>query len=262
MATKMHELLAAESNVTGVYNAMTEETFNVLGKADHFTRTVTAKTYFNEEDTKLNETTTKDITTTVSDRLGYFFGRPFQNMIDTALQKDATNQVAKANLIVEGKTLLEDVPATALLNWETKFDALRKMLLKIPTLQPGLVWVEDENENLWKTDEPVVSFQTKKTMVPVELSPATEKHPAQVDKIFEDIPVARIEKTTWSGMWTSKQKADALARLDTLLVAIKKARQRANRTDVVKVRAGKILADFILKGPEADSLTGADTEEE
>jgi len=76
--------------------------------------------------------------------------------------------------------------------------------------------------------------------------------------VFEDVPVASVTKTVWSGMWTSRQKADALARLDTLLIAIKKARQRANRTEVLKPRAGKVLADWILKGPEADDLSGSD----
>lgn len=258
----MHELLAAETNVNAVYNAMLEETFKVLEKPEHFTRVTATKEHFNTDEAHLNVTETKDMVTTVSDRLNYFFGRPFINMVDTSLQKDATNQVAKADLIVDGQTLLTAIPATALLAWESKFDALRRVLLKVPTLPSGPLWEEDDQENgLWRTAEPQVSFTTRKTMKPVELSPATKEHPAQVDKVFEDVPIAKVTKTTWSGMWTSKQKADALARLDALLIAIKKARQRANRTDVLKPKAGKVLADFILKGPQADDLTGDDTED-
>lgn len=256
---KMHELLAAETNVNAVYNAMLEETLKVLEKPDHFTRVVAAKEFFNTEESHLNQTETKDMVTTVTDRLGYFFGRPFINMMDTSLQKDATNQIAKADLVVNGEVLLKEVPATALLAWESKFDALRRVLLKVPTLPPGPVWEEDPNEdNLWRTKEPQVTFTTKKTMKPVILHEATKEHPAQVEKVFEDVPVAKVTKTVWSGMWTSSQKADALARLDTLLIAIKKARQRANRTEVLKPKAGQILANFILRGPEADDLSAAD----
>jgi hypothetical protein len=258
---KMHELLAAEANVNAVYNAMVEETFKVLDKGDAFTKTVTKKEFFNEADSHLNTIETKDKTTTVDERLGYFFGRAFAGAIDLGLQKDSTNQVAKADVVVDGNKILTGIPATALLSWESRFEALRRMLLKVPTLPHGPIWEEDEQECLWKTSEPVVSFTTKKTMKPVILHEATKEHPAQVKEVFEDVPVARIEKTTWSGMWTSKQKADALARLDALLIAIKKARQRANRTEVVKAKAGKVLADFILKGPQADDLSGDDSED-
>src|SRR5258708_7249877 len=261
MASKMHELLAAEANVVSVYNAMLEETFKVFEKPEHFIKATATKKHLDESEANLDTTETKDITTTVEERLNYFFGRSFVNMVDLSLQKDTTNQAAKANVVVNGVTLLRDIPATALLSWENKFDALRRMLLKVPTLQPGPVWVYDEHEQLYRTAAPNVTFTTKKTMKPVVLHEATKEHPAQVDKVFEDVPVARVEKTVWSGMWTSKKKADALARLDTLLIAIKKARQRANRTEVVKVQAGKILADFVLKGPEADALTGTDEAE-
>jgi hypothetical protein len=257
---KMHELLAAETNVNAVYNAMLEETLKVLEKPDHFTRVTAAKEFFDTSESHLNQTETKDMVTTVGDRLGYFFGRPFINMMDTSLQKDATNQIAKADLVVNGEVLLKEVPATALLAWESKFDALRRVLLKVPTLPPGPVWVEDDQEDgLWRTAEPQVTFTTKKTMKPVILHEATKEHPAQVEKVFEDVPVAKVTKTVWSGMWTSKKKMEALGRLDALLIAIKKARQRANRTDVVKIKAGNILSDFILRGPE--EVTGSDSEE-
>lgn len=259
MAGKMHELLAAETNVKTFYNAMLSETMKVFGTGAHFVKQVETLTHFNAEESRLDTVKTKDIVTTVDERLGYFFGRPFVNMLDLMIQKDATNQTSKADLVVEGQTILSGVPAVTLLSWEGHFDALRAVLLAIPHLQAGPEWVRDDAENLWRTKEAMVSFNTRKTAIPVVLYEATKEHPAQVKEVFEDKAIAKKEVTTWSGMWTSKQKADALARLDALLVAIKKARQRANRAPVVQVQAGAILANFILKGPEADKLTGADT---
>ena len=91
-------------------------------------------------------------------------------------------------------------------------------------------------------------------MRPVVLVLPTKEHPAQVEKIVEDVPVARIERTMWSGMWTSKKKQDILARLDVLIVSIKKARQRANRADLHPIKIGKIISQFLLHGPKSEEL--------
>ena len=259
----LHELLAVEQQVLGHYNAMVKETEAVFGKPDHFLMGVRRKEMFNEADARLNTTETKDMVTTVHDRLSYFFKDAFAKMIDTELQKDATNQAAKADLIVDGKTILKDIPATALLNWETRLSSLLELLKQIPTLAPGVVWVVDpDRDNCHRTDpkEPKITFSTKKSSKPVVLYEATKEHPAQVKEVSEDIPVAKIIEEVHSGMFTSKQKADILARAQALLKAVRKARQRANRTEIVKMRAGHVLGKFLMEGPEMDHLSEVDDE--
>lgn len=259
---KLHELLAAESGVTKVYDELLGESEKVFAKPAHFTKIVTDKHYFDAtEASKLDTSEVTDMVTTVDERLSYFFGRPFTNCIDTILQKDATNANAVADLVVSGQTLAYKVPAITLLAWEKRFEGLRKLLLAIPTHQPGVEW-EDDSDTGYKVSKGVKTFTTKKTMKPVVLHAESVHHPAQVEKVFEDVPIAEITKTTYSGMWTSLQKADALARLDALHIAIKQARQRANRTDVVKHKVGESLARFILKGPAADKLQSATDEVE
>jgi hypothetical protein len=248
MTAKMHELLAAESSVSTVYNTMHEETMSVLGKPDHFTRATTTKTFFNDEDSKLNTQETKDNVTTVADRLKYFFNNAFVRYFDLLAAKDKTNQVAQADLVLKGETIAQNVPATLLLTLENRLNNLRSMLLSAPTLRPGPEWQWDETERMFKTKEPQVSFATKKTIRPIILHPATDKHPAQVDKISEDIPVAKVEKLEWSGNLTSGEKSDMLGRLDELVLAIKEARQRANNAEVVQERIGQKFADYII-GP-------------
>ena len=51
--------------------------------------------------------------------------------------------------------------------------------------------------------------------------------------------------TTWSGMISSAQKSAILGRMDKLIRATKKARQRANTQEVVKVTISKKLIDFL-----------------
>jgi hypothetical protein len=244
---KMHELLAVESMLSANYQRDTQETLRVLDKADNFIRSVASKRHFDEDMKRLDVTETKEMTTTVADRLKWYSGA-VRKFLDSQVQKDKTNQIAKADLTVGSTLLAKDVPATTLLMLESKLQDLRKVFEAIPTLPAGKVWDRDEAQNLWRTKDPEVSFSTKKTMKPVILHPATKEHPAQVEKVTEDVPIAKTERVVYSGMLTSAQKADLLSRLDTLLAATKSARQRANATDVVKQEIGNDIFSFLYDG--------------
>src|ERR1041384_104506 len=113
--SKLYELLAAEASVAGAHQTIHLETLKVLDKPEHFVRTETNVSYFDEVDQKLNTSETKASTTTVDDRLSYSFGRPFVNYVDLLVQKDRTNQEARADVVVNGQVLLKDIPSTALL---------------------------------------------------------------------------------------------------------------------------------------------------
>jgi hypothetical protein len=216
--------------------------------------------YLDAANEKLNTSERTKNVTTVKDRLDYSLGRTFQAALDLIAQRDATNQISRANLIVNGKIVAGDVPGTVLLALESRLSDARRVIEAAPTLQSGPVWDWDDKESMWKTAQPHVAFKTEKTFKPVTLHPGTDKHAPQIEKISVDVPVAKIETSTWSGMWTSKEKHDALARLDALLIAVKKARQRANRTDVEDFKIGAAIAEFILRGPVSEHLTGTDTE--
>ena len=251
--SKMHELLAVEATIAGNYGRDLSETMHVFGKAHDFTKTVTTKKHFDSDNSHLDTSTVEDITTTVPDRLKWF-GEIAKRYFDVEIQKDATNQKAVADIVLDdGKVLYKDVPATTLLMLETKLGVeLRKMLVAIPTLDSNIVWDFDENENLWRAGGLAPTFVTKKTFVPLVLAPATDKHPAQVKEGFEDRPVASVTKQILSGMITSRQKATLLANLDALLAAVKKARQRANSTEVVMTKDfGESIVGFITKDLKA-----------
>ena len=242
---KMHELLSVESSVVSNYNRDFEETLKVFGRADLFTRTVTKKEYFDESDaSKLNTTETKEITTTVSERLKWF-RKPVSKFFDFVLQKDLTNQKSTADIEVDGKVLASGIPATTLLMLETKLQDMRKVLNEVPTLPAGFIWETDAGQGLYRSKEPKITFSSKNTPKAVVLYEATKEHPAQVKEVNEAVPVAKVTVETYSGMLTSGQKADMLGRLDTLLQAVKKARQRANLVDVQKADIGETLVNYI-----------------
>lgn len=246
---KLHEILAVEQGLQSAAKRINEETIKTFDKKDeHFVESLRTVTHFAEEDQKLDTTEAKAMVTTVFDKLLYTVG-PNVRALDAYLQKEATNQKAAADIVVGDVTLVLGVPATVLLGLETKIAELRSVYEKIPTLAPGPTWVADTDRRkaggIYRSEHTDTTFRTKKTVKPVIMAPATEHHPAQVQAIQEDVPVARITTQHWSGMITSAQKSDLLGRLDRLLRAVKRARQRANATEVEKRQIGKALFDFI-----------------
>jgi hypothetical protein len=249
---KLHEVLAVESGLQTAAKKINEETIKTFGKKDeHFVETVRELVYFAEDDQKLNTSETKAMVTTVFDKLLYSVGANVR-ALDAYMQKEATNQKAHADIVIDDKVLAKDVPATVLLGLETKLTELRAVYEAIPTLAPGPTWVVDRDRRkeggVYKAVSPNVTFSTRKTVKPIIMAPATEQHPAQVQAIQEDVPVARITVQHWSGMVTSAQKSDLLGRVDKLLRAVKRARQRANATEVEKHTIGKEIFAFLHDG--------------
>lgn len=249
---KLHEILAVESGLQTAAKKINEETIKTFGKKDeHFVESVRTVTHFAEEDQKLDTSESKAMVTTVFDKLLYTTG-PNVRALDAYLQKEATNQKAFADIVVDDKIIATSVPATVLLGLETKLAELRTVYEAIPTLAPGPTWVEDRTRRahggIYGSEHADVTFRTRKTVKPIILSPATKEHPAQVNAIQEDMPVAKITTHHWSGMLTSAQKSDLLGRIDKLLRAVKRARQRANATEVVAGKIGGVLFAFIHEG--------------
>lgn len=244
---KLHEVLAVEQGLQATAAKINQESITTFGKRDeHFVATARETTHFADEDEKLNTTEQKDMVTTVAQRLLYGM-QPNIRALNAYLQRESANQLAKGDVVVDQVTIAKDVPTTVLLGLETKLADLRKVYEAIPTLQPGPTWVPDPDKGVgvYRSAHPAVTFRSKKTVKPVQLSPATEHHPAQVQAISEDIPVAKVTTHSWSGMMSSHDKAGLLERLDKLLRAVKRARMRANNTEVPKVAIGQDFFNFI-----------------
>lgn len=249
---KLHEVLAVESGLQTAAKKINEETIKTFGKKDeHFVETTRMVNHFAEEDQKLDTVETKAMITTVFDKLIYT-ANPNIRAMDAYLQKEATNQKASADIVVDDVTLATAVPATVLLGLETKLADLRTVYEAIPTLAPGPAWELDKSARaaggVYKASAPDVTFRTKKTVKPIIMAPATDHHPAQVQAVQEDVPTAKIITSHRSGMITPAQKSDLLERIDKLLRAVKRARQRANSTEVEKRQIGLALFNFIHGG--------------
>lgn len=245
--SRLHEVLAVEGDLEGSSKKVVAEAINTFTKKnDHFM--AFNKTYHPFREGKEHEMPSeqKELVTTVEAKLNHAFNA-VNSYYDAVAQKECTNQTAKADLIVNGVCLAKDLPATFLLGLETKLKDLRKLVEVVPTLQPGVTWEEDKQlgEGVFKSAVQQERMRTEKRMKPVVLYEATDKHPAQVKESTEDVAIGKYVQTDWSGMISPAAKSRMLARADALIQGVKKARQRANQTEVVNVQIGKVLTDFI-----------------
>lgn len=249
---KLHELIAVEGDLEGASRKILEETAHVFKDKDkHFkgfhkelkmlSDAPEAKALEGEEEFVM--------TTTVPLKLDHLAASVVRYW-DAVLQKEATNQIAKADLVVGGQTIAKDLPATFLLGLENKLKALRATYENIPTHEPGKVWTLDEGHALkgaYKTS-PESRVRTMKKTTAVVLYEATQHHPAQIKELTEDVPAGHAITNQWSGAVSPAQKSDILERIDILQRAVKKARQRANAAEVIKIGVGKALLDYVNSG--------------
>jgi hypothetical protein len=247
---KLHQLLAVESDLDQAYKNALHETQVVFEKKSNlFFGFIKTLHIFDESDATHYTDERHELTTTVPKRLAYQ-DTFIANYIDALLQKEATNQLAMANLVVNGLTLAEDMPATFLLGLEKRLVAIRAVYKTIPTLPQGTAWEVDttQGDDIFKTVFPDVKFKTKKTFNHKVLYEATKEHPAQIEKWDETENIGEYSKVVWSGLVPSADKAAILKRIDDLIIAVKKARQQANNCDVVTLKVGQKIMDYINLG--------------
>lgn len=253
--SKLHEVLAVESELAGVAKNVRDEAVTTFIKKEHmFKGGVRRLTMFAEGRKSEEAAGAQDMAVTESamPKLQYVLQAQVKYW-DAVLQKEEANQRAKSDLVIEledgsSVTLAKDVPATFLLGLEAKLTSLRPVIEAIPTLPAGINWEPDTTQVLpgvFKRVPDVVTDKTEKIIKPFVLSPATDKHPAQVEKLSVDQVIGRFTQTEFCSGLSPHAKSVLLGRLDTLLRGVKAARQRANCEEVKNLGIGKALVDFL-----------------
>lgn len=250
MSTKLHELLAVESNLEGQAGKTRAELMKTFTDKRHLfsEKRVTYKPL--EEHAEPVVEQQSDIQSTVAEEVEWL-SKILAKSWDAGHQIDMANTLAKADVVDEdtGSVILVDVPATSLLQLEKRVKEMHELIVSIPTLDPakGFVQDPDKKAGIFKARE-VLKFRTQKKFVPLVLAAATKEHPAQVKEGYEDKPVGTIQELEWSSLITPAMKADLLDRCDRLARAIKKARAKANEqeVDVHKEKVGKKLLDYVF----------------
>lgn len=166
-------------------------------------------------------------------------------LFDVIAQKDATNCLAKADVMVDGKALLSSVPATHLLYLEKKLVDLITFIKKLPVLPQDEQWKRNEAIGLWET-APSETVKTKKVESYNVVVPATKEHPAQAVKETKDIHVGTWKTVKYSGALTADQVSVLLERAEKLQKAVKFAREEANQTPAVALASGAAVMGYIF----------------
>jgi len=155
------------------------------------------------------------------------------------------NTQAHANVVVDDRVILRDVPVTLLLFLERQLTELATFIGSVPTLPTDRDWVFSTDANCFVT-EATQQVRTQKTPTAFVKYEATEEHPAQVDVVQVDKVVGTWTTRHFSGAIPAKAQADVLARLVKLNDAVKSARERANSTEVEAARIGKAVFEYVL----------------
>jgi hypothetical protein len=166
-------------------------------------------------------------------------------LFDVTATKDATNCVARADVKLDDRTLLDDVPVTYLLFLEKQLTDLHTFVRKLPTLDAAESWSYNESADSWSTD-PVRTIRTKKVPRNHVKAEATEKHPAQVEVYYEDIAIGYWTTVKFSGALPAKRITELLERVEKLQQAVKFAREEANNTEAVDKHMGDKVFGYLF----------------
>ncbi|MET9509361.1 hypothetical protein ABZX62_12900 [Streptomyces flavidovirens] len=166
-------------------------------------------------------------------------------LFDVTATKDWANCTARADVTVDGRVLVSEAPVSYLLFLEKQLADINAFVRKLPVLDASEAWTLDPSTDDWKTD-PVRTLRTKKVPRNHVKAEATDKHPAQVDVYYEDIPVGYWTTVKFSGALTARRVNELLERVEKLQQAVKFAREEANGAEVVDQRVGDAVFGYLF----------------
>ncbi len=246
----LHELLAVEADLRNTKERTRDAVIGQFtSNPASFLGAIKKLFMFNEDRKQEEQEVRAEVADTVIEKLGDVQDA-YTRYWDLRLQKESANQIATADVIINGKSIFDDVPVTFLLNMEEELRQVRKVFSVMPTLKPGVEWESDTNKGrgIYKSVHDVETSKTEKSIQHKVIVQATDKFPAQVEKWNEDRPIGKYVTSNWSGMISEADKASLISRIDTMLAAFKKARQRANCTETEPTAIGKAVFSYITHG--------------
>lgn len=239
----LNQVLAVEKGTKAKAESELTRAYHLLQKPDLLTGI--AKTYQPKDEegdqlppeSKRVQVKADELLRQVSGYLGELF--------DVTLTKDAANCAAAGDVVVDGKTVLKAVPVTTLLFLEKKLTDVHTFVAKLPTLDPAYEWHRDPAQDCWAT-EPRQTHRTNKVQRPLVMAPATDKHPAQVQLITEDVVAGYWTTIGFSGAAETQRVNEIVARVEKLQAAVKMAREAANSVEAPRVEMGSAIFGYLL----------------
>jgi len=107
---KLHEVLAVEGELAGAAKKILDEAKATFKNRDaHFVGSVKRYEPFSDAERATQATEEhKALVTTVHDKLDYVWGH-VSRWLDAVLQKESTNQTARADIVIDGKIVAKNI---------------------------------------------------------------------------------------------------------------------------------------------------------
>lgn len=240
---KLHQLLALLPTIKNKVNKAKTEIYQFAQKTELF-KGLSRSYQPREEEGFVYPPEAKNVQLKAFDLIAKF-KEVNKEMIDLCATQDYANCNAKGNIVIDGVTILENVPVTHLLFLEKQIEDIRTFIQSLPILDLDKEWIYSPNRGYY-TSTPKETVKTKKVTEFVTAYEATKEHPAQIKEVSKDI----IE-----GMWTAIEFSSALPRdtvqqyldrVNKLYAAIVVAREEANGIDVTEKKVADRLFDYIF----------------
>lgn len=197
-----------------------------------------------EEDGYVYPAESQKITFKAKDAISKFV-EARSEFFDLAATQDWANTEAKSSIVVDGVTVLADVPVPYLLFLEKQLQDVKTFVGSIPVLAIDKEWDYDTNRDCYVT-EPKLTTKTKKITKPVVLYEATKEHPAQVKEVSEDVIEGTWSLIEFSGALPASKINELKQRVDALLKAVVQAREEANGMEVAQKKAATAIFNYLF----------------
>jgi len=242
--SRLNQIVAIEKGVKNQMNAIITEAHQVVQKPALLSGIARSYKPINEEGDKLpGESTLVQVR---AEPMLSKIATAWRELIDVTMTKDLANCEARADVVVEGEKVLEQVPVTSLLFLEKQLVDVHTVIKKLPTLDPSEKWSRDEAQDCWSTS-PAETKSTKKIPRNHVKAEATQHHPAQVDVWHEDVLVGIWSTIKYSGAMPEARKTLLLERVEKLQRAVKFAREDANSATASPVQGGAKIFGYLLR---------------
>jgi len=241
---KLHQIIAVEKTVKNRVGQWMGSARKAIGKSslfDGFSKTYEKKDEDGEEfpdDRQLVQFSMAGLLQDIAENMTEY--------LDLVAAKDDANCRARADVVVDGETIMSDIPATHLLFLEKQLAELGAIADELPVLDPAFDWKHDAAAGVYKSN-PHKTTKTKKLHVPIVLYDATEHHPAQTQLVQSDEIIGWWTNVKHSGALTMGQKKTLQLRIRELVKAVKFAREEANEAVTAQPNTGGKLFSYLLK---------------
>lgn len=246
MTTYLHQLLAPEKDIRTRGDRELTQAYHTVQSPGLFTGLTKTYAPLDPENDPGLPGEDKPVQETVAALLEGF--KPHQvRMIDLEASKNATNRTAHADVVLEdGSVLFSSVAAETLLYLEKRMIDYRTLISKLPTRDPSKVWAPSEVSPHVAQTPVTTTVRTAKHEYSEVVVPQSTEHPAQVRDRTKDVIVGHWHQVTFSGAISMARKQELLDRAESVLRSIKKAREKANREEVVEVQLGETLLNHLF----------------